>query len=111
MQDIRTIFPIDQYVPPPHGYRSANPCLSVFKDTQADWVPLYSVALKKLVSELPSMSEKELAEAGELGALATLVSQPFKASGEVSWALTVHHIHRLRVPYMLRTILHHPGRK
>ena len=31
----------------------------------------YSVALKKLVSELPSMSEQELAAVGELGTSAT----------------------------------------
>jgi hypothetical protein len=73
VQDIRTIFPIDQYVSPPRAHRSASPGPSVFKDPQADWVLLYSVALKKLVSELPSMSEKELSEAGELGASATLI--------------------------------------
>ena len=33
----------------------------------------YSAALKKLISELPSMSEQELAAAGELGGSATLI--------------------------------------
>jgi len=42
-----------------------------FKRLQADWVLLYSAALKKLISELPSMSEQELAAAGELGTSAT----------------------------------------
>jgi hypothetical protein len=49
-------------------------------------VLLYSAALKKLISELPSMSEQELAAAGELGTSATshLLRVPCKA-------FTIHH--------------------
>jgi len=49
---------------------------SVVKGLQTDRVLFCSAVLKKLISESPSMSEQELAAAGELGALATFTNYP-----------------------------------
>lgn len=45
--------------------------MSSFDELRTDWAPFSSEALKKLITELPSMTEQELAAAGELGTSAT----------------------------------------
>ena len=64
-------------------YLSAGFGSSVFglRDCKADYELIYSVALKKLISELPSMSEEELAAAGELGASAKSPKQLERSHG------------------------------
>lgn len=91
-------FPIVIIPTYPRVYRLSDvPC----REIQTDSVFLYSEALKKLISELPSMTEQDLTAAGELG---TSPPQRLKQT------LCIDPSVRLPMPYMLRIVLCNLGR-
>lgn len=94
VQDVRAILPVDQYVSP----------LPALRFSILDGL-FSSAALKKLISELPSMSEQELAAAGELG---TSRNYPPLHLRQIPSVFTIR---RLRVSYMFCALLRDSGRK